>query len=526
MNRPALCCLVFFCSLVLLPSCVPFSTKLDGNDIALSNAGDDSAPLLKPEPSGLPAEGPLEVTVQEAIIAALAGNKSIVLERFGPELRRSAVDQQLAAFDPTFGAGVSGSRRRTKNGTSDSRSYSTGADIELSKTMPTGTTLSASASTDRSWSDLYSDSHSTGVDISVTQALLAGRRPTVNLAGIRQARLDLAASHYELRGFAESLISQVESTYWDYALAKRQIEIYTDSLKLAEQQLSETQERVNVGKLAETELAASRAQVAQRREDLINARSSLEKTKLQLLRLINPPGAKIWNREIIIEDKPVVPDVKLDSVEEHVKVALKMRPDINQAFLSLAKSELEVVKTENGLLPRLDLFITMGKTGYAESFHGSVRNFNDGSYNYSASLSFEYPLGNRSARARHAQAVLGVEQARESIENLKQLVELDVRSAFIEVSRSKEQISATYSTRQAQEETLRTETEKFRVGKSTSYLVAQAQRDLVAAQVSEIQAIAAHLKALVDLFRLEGSLLERRGILAPGREPAGDGPNK
>ena len=113
MNRPALSFVVLSCLALLLSSCFPFSMKLDGDDIVLSNAGDDSAPLLKPAPSGLPAEGPLAVTVQDAIIAALAGNKSIVLERFGPELRRSALDQQLAAFDTTFGAGVSGSRRRT-----------------------------------------------------------------------------------------------------------------------------------------------------------------------------------------------------------------------------------------------------------------------------------------------------------------------------------------------------------------------------------------------------------------------------
>jgi hypothetical protein len=28
-----------------------------------------------------------------------------------------------------------------------------------------------------------------------------------------------------------------------------------------------------------------------------------------------------------------------------------------------------------------------------------------------------------------------------------------------------------------------------------------------------------YIKALVELYRLEGSLLERRGIFAPGREP-------
>lgn len=229
-----------------------------------------------------------------------------------------------------------------------------------------------------------------------------------------------------------------------------------------------------------------------------------------------PPGANLWEREIILKDKPAVPDVKLDAVEAHVEVAMRLRPDLNQARLRLKRGDLELVKTRNGLLPRLDLFITLGKTGYAESFHGSVKGFNRGSYDYSAGLTFEYPLGNRAAEARHRQAMLGLEQAQESLKNLEQLVQVDVRSAYIEVNRAREQVAATAATRSLQEEALRSETEKFRVGKSTTYLVAQAQRDLVAAKVSEIQAVVNYLKSLVTLFRLEGSLLERRGISASG----------
>jgi outer membrane protein TolC len=98
-------------------------------------------------------------------------------------------------------------------------------------------------------------------------------------------------------------------------------------------------------------------------------------------------------------------------------------------------------------------------------------------------------------------------------------VQVDVRSAYIEVTRAREQISATAATRNFQEEKLRAETEKFRVGKSTSLLVGQAQRDFVASQIAEIQAVANYLKALVALYRLEGSLLHRRGLSAPGGEP-------
>jgi outer membrane protein TolC len=265
--------------------------------------------------------------------------------------------------------------------------------------------------------------------------------------------------------------------------------------------------------------------VALRKEDLINARSNLEKLRLRLLQLLNPPGENIWSRKIVLRNEPAVPEAKLDDVEEHVRVAILMRSDLNQARLSLKRGELEVVKTANGLLPRLDLFISLGKTGYAKSFHGSVDGFNRGSYDYSVGLNFEFPLGNRAAKARHRQAVLSQKQARESLENLKQLVVLDVRSAYIEVNRAREQEKATAATRKLQEETLRSEMEKFRVGKSTSYLVAQAQRDLVASQVSEIQATVAYLKALVELFKVEGSLLERRGLAAPGRDPV-EMPNK
>jgi len=81
-------------------------------------------------------------------------------------------------------------------------------------------------------------------------------------------------------------------------------------------------------------------------------------------------------------------------------------------------------------------------------------------------LNFEYPIFNRDARAQHRRALLRRDQAEKALDNLKQLVELDVRNAYIEVNRTKEQISASTATRKFQEEKLRIETEKFRVGRA------------------------------------------------------------
>ena len=131
----------------------------------------------------------------------------------------------------------------------------------------------------------------------------------------------------------------------------------------------------------------------------------------------------------------------------------------------------------------------------------------------------EYPPLNRGAQARHLRAVLTRQQAREAIDNLSQLIEVDVRTAYLEIARSQEQVAATAATRKLQEEKLRSETEKFRLGKSTSLLVAQAQRDLVSSQIAEVQAVVNYLQSFVEMYRQEGSLLERRGIAGPGREP-------
>ena len=118
------------------------------------------------------------------------------------------------------------------------------------------------------------------------------------------------------------------------------------------------------------------------------------------------------------------------------------------------------------------------------------------SYDVEAGLIFEFPLSNRAAKARHSRAVISKQQSIKALENLIQLAQVDVRTAYVEVDRTHEQITATAATREFQEEKLRVETEKFRVGKSTSLLVAQAQRDLVVSQIGEILAIANYFKSL------------------------------
>jgi outer membrane protein TolC len=259
---------------------------------------EEIAPLTVPP-------GPLKVTLTEAILLCLENNRSLVVQRLNPLIQQTLEDQERAVFDPATNAEVSAGRvkgERLARSGSKTEDFTTDAAegiISLEQYFPTGTTVDLEASTQVNDSSLYDDNfYSTRLGMTVTQALLRGFGTDVNLARLQQARLDTRMSEYELRGFTEFLVAEVGRTYWDYALARRQIEIVEESLKVARQQLNETKELIAVGRLAKAELAAVQAEVAAQEQALIEARANKEATRLQLLRLLNPAGPGIWQREV------------------------------------------------------------------------------------------------------------------------------------------------------------------------------------------------------------------------------------
>jgi len=506
---------LLLCSCALLPPAPP------PNDHIGSYPG-RPRPATAPAPSTTaaatrPAAGPLTVSLDEAILMALERNQGLSVQRIDPSIFREIEQQERAAFDLDAIVEAASARRR-EPGTDPPVVIWTDktVDAALSQRLPTGTDYSVGITGSRLTSNLRNDRYVTRVGLTVNQALLRGAGLNVNLATIRQAAIDTRISEYELRRFAEVLLADVESTYWDYALAQRTIEIVTNAMTLAEQQVVETRERINVGKLPETELAAAAAELARRRENLINARSRLATTRLRLLRLLNPADEDFWGRQVVLTSVPSRPAADLDDVETYVQVALRMRPELNQARLAVRREDLELVRTRNGLLPRMDAFIEFGMTGYSDSFGTSLRNIARDKYDVLVGVALQYPPANRAAEARHQREVFTRQRAVRAVDNLAQLVQVDVRSAYIEVARAQEQVAATAATRRFQEETLRAETEKFRVGKSVSFLVAQAQRDLLDSQISEVRAVVAYLQALINLHLQSGALLQRRGIAAPG----------
>lgn len=486
--------------------------------------------LTAPSTPDLPGQKktsvPLALGLQEAVLMGLEHNQNFQVERLKPAIKRSGEEVERAAFDPLLSASASHGHGPGMTGDS-SASHSTieefrqstgdrettRSSLGLSQATPLGATIELSADQTREETQRVIDttSETQNWDLTVTQALLRGRGPDATLARLRQSRLDTEISLYELQGAAEALVAQIEQGYWDTVLADRSLEIYQQSLAIAQQQVEEVVERIKVGALAESEAAAAEAEAAERYQQLVSARSTLAKARLNLLRLLNPGGQADWQADPSLNEAPEMLEMAIDTVDNHVALALSKRADLNQARLQVRRQDLEVTLTKNGLLPKLDLFVSLGGSRYTNSF-ANADDFTDNETSYAGGLTLEFPLRNREAKAKHAAAGWSLEQANAALQNMEQLVQVDVRSAHVDVKQAEAQVKAAEATSRLREKTLSLEHEKFRLGSSTTLLVAQAQRDLVESQLKQVQAVVGARKALLDLYRLEGSLLAHRGI--------------
>jgi outer membrane protein TolC len=461
----------------------------------------------------------IELELNQAIQMAVTNNIALKIEKLNPDISKTYVESEKADFDPSVSARISQGERLAKviyqqGNFGDNVSNYTEAELSWSKKSKAGTRTSVNLSTRRNRSAREDNLFATRFGFRVLHPLKRDSGREVNLISLKQSELELNWTRCELQGFVLNLIAEIETKYWEYYLSTRQLEIMQESVELAKQQQDETMRRIEAGSIPESEAAAAEAEVKLRQVDLINAKSRNLSNSVALLRLLNPDSQDFYRRQPLIKSSPEIikaPDFDLD---RYIELALAERPEIEQADLEIRRGQLEIVNTKNGLLPKLDLFVEMGKTGYARSFAATnPKPGEDGAYDVSAGLIYELNNHRRAEKAQHRRAELNLKLQQHSMRNLEQLITQEVINAYIEVQRTCQQIQATAATTEKQREKLRVEEIKFNLGKTTSFQVAQAQRDLTAARIAQVNAKVEHQQAHTELLRASGILLYQRDIL-------------
>jgi outer membrane protein len=483
--------------------------------IILISASLQAQPELPEQAFDIFDEGqkPITLSLNEAIIKALANNISLKIEKLEVDAAQTSIAAEEAAFDTKVKAKVGGTDRKSQTLTGgalvNQKSEKNYAEIGIEQLLQSGTSLGLNVSADKN-SALYAER----IALEVLRPMKRGSGREVNLVALNKARVDYNYSEAELKGFILNFIASVENKYWEHYMSIKQLDIVTESATLALQQRKETISRIRAGSIPESERAAADAEVAKCDEDMINAQSNVVITAIALLRAVNNDKDCFWRTKPRLLDKPFLHKIEQLNLEAHLALAEQQRPELQQARLLIEKGELDIVASSNGLLPKLDFFLTLGNSGYADTFRKSHPRLNsEEKLDFEAGISYELTRGRRAALAKLQRAQITKEMRVEALNNLEQIIKEDVIKAYIEIQRAMRQVSATAATTEKQKEKLRVEEIKFSVGKTTSFQVSQAQRDLTEAKIAEVKAAIAYTKAITELMRADGSSLLKANSL-------------
>jgi len=450
-----------------------------------------------------------------AILSALARNRSLAVARLGPRIALTYVPEAYAQFDPYLMSTVSAGRDTFPINDAEDEviTRDISGNATLSQSFPSGTEVFLSGGLARNRVSPADDWEYTGSwSVGVNQALMRGTGSKVNLVSLAQAQNTAFRSTQEFRGTVLEVVRAVEKAYWQLVLAKETLKIREFSVKLAQEQLQLNLDFIEVGKLSPDARVSAEAELASRKADLVDAQADVEARTIDLIQLLDPEAEAQWSIKFAMADPPdvetvnVVPDIS-------TRLADMYRPELSQARLDLENQKLEVVRTKNGLLPKLDAFASYGRWSSGNSSSNATEYLDDHNFDhYELGLSLELAPGNRAEQARHKRASFKKFQAEAALNNLEQVIQAEVRRAAIEVYRQQQRISATKKVIQSREEELRIEKSRFRVGLSTNLDVLQVERNLIQASLDEVTSRIRYIQAITDLYYAEGTLLERRGV--------------
>lgn len=460
----------------------------------------------------------ISLTLQECIERALANNLDISIERINPKIEDANILGAYGDFDPHLQLNVSRSHVESplfvvQTNNAASVTENTIVQPGLAGKLPTGALYDFSYDTTRQLTSPSFDIQYRGVGkMTLTQPLLRGFGFTSNLANLRIARKNRQIAGYTLATKITDTVNSVHKAYYDLIFAIENLKVQEESLQLAKALLAENKKRLEVGLMSPLDVTQAESGVAGQEEAVIQAQQDIRNQANLLRRLISSDVAPLRNTRLIPVDQPSVQPVKVN-VDESIQSGLRNRPEYLQQKQQILSNEIQFRRDFNQLFPQVDLQASYGQAGlgksYEDAYDGATRpDFPQ----WSIGVIVDIPLGDFASRGTYRGSKLRLEQSKLTLRNTEQNIIVEVDNAAAQVQTNLKRIEATGAARRLAEETLNAERKRLEAGTSTSYTVLQHQRDLTDARSKEIRAIADYNQSLAELYRAEGTLLQKNHI--------------
>lgn len=486
-------------------------------------------PTDEPFPPGDPragrTEGPeLVLTLQDAVLIALENNLNLEIEEISTDVASFDATGSWGAFDPTFST-TAGYNETDIQGTSQLsggqviENNSVTFDSSVSVPFTTGGTLdlSYSRSNDRTSNTFAAfDTSTTDVlTLALTQPLLRGAWRRYATTAQRQSELDYERQREREREVRQGMIRDVYNAYWDLVSANEELIVRSEAVELAEEQLRQDDKRLEVGTGTEVDVLQSETNLAQQREQKINAEFLMLQAEDDLRRLLFQKPAGDVDEFLSEWDWPIRPLTPLPEASEEMAFdwrrslqrAIQLRPELWQRRLEIDLAEVGLDLARTNRLAQLDATVSTTSVGFDSDPDEALETAYGWDFpDYRASLTYSIPIFNRSANYAERSARASVRQARLTYDRWEIDILAEVRTAVRDVIFRIESVRAAAESARLAEAQLKAEQARQEIGLSTTFEVTQFQQTLAEAQSDLVLDRAAYAKSLASLAFAEGRL--------------------
>jgi outer membrane protein TolC len=440
---------------------------------SVSIASDQSVPAgnsTNPYSGSVPTKiipGTIPLSLQDAINLGLKNNLGLLLSRADTRAARGQRWDQLSALLPHVTAAP----------------YVAESKINLAQLGFGGVT------------DLFHISTSIG-PFSYFDARAAVNQSLFDWKSINNARAasqSVKSADYTLLDAHDLIVLAVGYVYFQ-AVAD-EARIATDEAQVAASQavFDQAADQVKAGTAADIDALRTKVELQTRQQELIQARNDFDIQKITVARVIGLAPSQQFD----LTDKSPYQPLENVTVDEALQRAYASRSDYRAAASDVRAAELSRKAAAAGYLPSLSFDADYGTGGAHPSDATRV-------YDVRGTLSIPIFTGN-SVHGDIQQADARLEQAREKLDNLRGQVEADVRTAFLNLQSSAEQVKVAQSNIDLADQTLTQSRDRFIAGVTDTVEVVQSQETVAAAHEQFISSLYNYNFAKISLIRALGA---------------------
>jgi HAE1 family hydrophobic/amphiphilic exporter-1 len=461
----------------------------------------------------------LTITRDDAVRMAVEHNPDLAVSRYDPAVSETEIAQAQSAFVPTLQTGLQRNSQLQPpvnlfGGEAGTQTDLWSGNVGVSQQLRWGGgsylfSWDSSRTTTNSIISSFNPALASSLQVAFSQPLLRDFKTDPARAQLELSRRNREIADTRFVEASVSTRSDAERAYWSLVSAIALVNVQQQALDLALELERTNRARVDVGQSPPLDLVAAQAEVAQRRENLIVARTNVRQAEDLLRTLtVDPNRDDYWTLRLQPADTAPAAGPPPD-VDAAVKRALAERTDLLRARKEILNAETNISLSKSETLPDLRLqanYLTDGAGGSrlirtggfpgtivgteATRFGSVLDQLVSADYpTWTLGLQFSYPLGNSAAEAALARARIQRDQSAARLRSLELTAVRQIREAALRLEQNQQRIETTRLGRELAEQRLDAEQKRFEVGLSTSFLVIQAQRDLAIARNNELQAL-------------------------------------